>query len=160
MPNKFKHIRSGGQSGVDRAALDTARTFQMEICGWCPKGGWAEDYPDPPGILAKYPELRETLSEGTTQRTLWNMRDADAILTIIPEGSGESKGTQIGIEEGISLKKPILTVHGKDDIPEIIEWLNTLPDNLDLCIGGPRESECWNAYEVAKEILEGVFGKE
>lgn len=31
-------IRSGGQSGVDRAALNTARKHHIEICGWCPDG--------------------------------------------------------------------------------------------------------------------------
>ncbi|MDO5132936.1 MAG: putative molybdenum carrier protein [Eubacteriales bacterium] len=48
MSQKIKRIRSGGQSGVDRAALDAARKYQLEICGWCPKGGWAEDEPVPP----------------------------------------------------------------------------------------------------------------
>lgn len=157
MVQKIRRIRSGGQSGVDRAALDIARKYHMEICGWCPKGGWAEDYTVPPGILAEYPELRETPSEGTTQRTLWNMRDADAILTIIPVGSGESKGTQVGIDEGVLLQKPMLTVSGTEDIPEMIAWLRSLPDSLDLCIGGPRASECGNAYQVTEEILEGVL---
>ena len=60
MTNKFKCIRSGGQTGVDRAALDTARKYGIEICGWCPKGGWAEDLPSSPGLLAEYPELRKT----------------------------------------------------------------------------------------------------
>ena len=55
-------IRSGGQTGVDRAALDTARKYNIEICGWCPKGGWAEDYLEAPGILAEYLELKETYS--------------------------------------------------------------------------------------------------
>ena len=82
MTNKIKRIRTGGQTGVDRAALDTARKYGIEICGWCPKGGWAEDCPLPPGLLADYPELRETPSAGTSQRTRWNMRDTDAI----PEG--------------------------------------------------------------------------
>ena len=49
---KIKMIRSGGQSGVDRAALDVARSCKITICVWCPKGVWAENYPDPPGILA------------------------------------------------------------------------------------------------------------
>ena len=40
MANKIKRIRSGGQTGVDRAALDVARKYHIEICGWCPKGGW------------------------------------------------------------------------------------------------------------------------
>ena len=89
MPITITRIRSGGQSGVDRAALDFARKHNMEICGWCPKGGWAEDYPVAPGILAVYPELQETPESEPWQRTLWNMRDAQAILTIMPEGSKE-----------------------------------------------------------------------
>ena len=88
---KTVKIRTGGQSGVDRAAMDFARECGLELCGWCPKGGWAEDYPEPPGLLRDYPELQETPSEGTEQRTRWNMRDADAILTIIPESSSESE---------------------------------------------------------------------
>ena len=57
---KIRRIRTGGQTGVDRAALDTARKYGIEICGWCPKGGWAEDYPEAPGIKEMYPELQET----------------------------------------------------------------------------------------------------
>ena len=92
---KIAKIRTGGQSGVDRAALDFALEHEIPYCGWCPKGGWAEDYPDPPGLLRDYPELQETPSSGTEQRTKWNMRDADAILTIIPESSAESKGQKL-----------------------------------------------------------------
>ena len=29
--------RSGGQSGVDRAAMDIAREYGIPLCGWCPK---------------------------------------------------------------------------------------------------------------------------
>ena len=50
-PRKIARIRTGGQSGVDRAALDFAIEHNIPYCGWCPKGGWAEDYPDPPGLL-------------------------------------------------------------------------------------------------------------
>ena len=157
MANKIKRIRSGGQTGVDRSALDVARKYHIEICGWCPKGGWAEDYPSPPGLLAKYPELKETLSSGTAQRTRWNMRDADAILTIMPESSTESKGTQVGLQEGILLQKPMYTARGLEDIPEIMAWLETLPDNLDLCVGGPRASEYSEAYQMTVEILSVVL---
>ncbi len=48
---------SGGQSGVDRAVLDVAVERDIAYGGWCPKGGWAEDFPAPPGLLAKYPHL-------------------------------------------------------------------------------------------------------
>jgi hypothetical protein len=36
-------------------------------------------------------------------------------------------------------------------------WLNELPDNLDLCIGGPRASECPEAYQITVEILSLVL---
>ena len=108
-------------------------------------------------VYAEYPELRETPSSETSQRTKWNIRDTDAILTIIPKGSGESIGTEVGIQEGILLKKPMFTAQGSEDVPEIVAWLNTLPDNLDLCVGGPRASECPEVYQITTEILSRVL---
>ena len=175
-------IRSGGQSGVDRAALDFARCQNIEICGWCPKGGWAEDYPEAPGIKEMYPELQETPEAEPWQRTLWNMRDAQAILTIMPEESGESKGTELGVQEGIELGKSMFTARGVEDAEEIAAWLRSLAADrsagsngvvgsansdavdesataigVELCVGGPRASECPNAYQVTMEILEKVM---
>ena len=154
---KIIRIRTGGQSGVDRAAMDFAREHGIPLCGWCPKNGWAEDYPDAPGLLADYPELTETPSEGTEQRTKWNMRDSDAILTIIPAGSGSSPGTETGLAEGEALGKPMYTASGLNDVPDIVRWISTLPDETELCIGGPRESECPEAYETAKAILNSLL---
>ena len=178
MKTTITGIRSGGQSGVDRAALDFARKHNMEICGWCPKGGWAEDYPVAPGIMAVYPELQETPEAEPWQRTLWNMRDAQAILTIIPEESGESRGTQLGVKEGIELGKPMFTAHGVEDAAEIAAWLRSLEVDgaaesdlvvgagavvgaapsigIELCVGGPRASECPDGYRVTMEVLEKV----
>jgi len=153
---KIARIRTGGQSGVDRAALDFAIEHNIPYSGWCPKGGWAEDYPDPPGLLRDYPELQETPSSGTEQRTRWNMRDADAILTIIPESASDSKGTEVGLEEGENLGKPMYTAAGLEDVPEILHWISTLPADSELCIGGPRASECLEAYEATKEILSAI----
>ena len=47
-------IVSGGQTGVDRAALDVAVQKSIEYSGWCPLGGWAEDMPNAPGLLSDY----------------------------------------------------------------------------------------------------------
>ena len=157
MGHKIKSIRTGGQTGVDRAAMDTARKYGIPLCGWCPKNGWAEDRPEAPGILKDYPELTETPSEGTAQRTEWNMRDADAILTIMPVGSDPSPGTDVGLAAGEGLKKPMLTVSGPEDVPEILEWLEGLPDGIELSVGGPRASECCTAYDTAAEILSAVL---
>ena len=153
---KISMIRTGGQTGVDRAAMDFARENRIPLCGWCPKGGWAEDYPDPPGLLLDYPELTETPSNDTAQRTKWNMHDCDAILTIIPRNSESSPGTVIGLEEGKSLNKPMYTASGLEDAPRILQWINSLPDGTELSIGGPRASECADAYDIAKAILEHI----
>ena len=182
MKPRIIRIRSGGQSGVDRAALDFARCQNIEICGWCPKGGWAEDYPEAPGIKAMYPELQETPEAEPWQRTMWNMRDAQAILTIMPEGSGESKGTELGVQDGMQLGKPMFTARGVEDAAEITAWLRALAADgmngsdavagsvnsdavagsvtaggIELCVGGPRASECPAGYQVTMEILEKVM---
>jgi hypothetical protein len=52
-------LLSGGQSGVDRCVLYVALARGIANGGWCPKGGWAEDFPEPPGVLAKHPQLAE-----------------------------------------------------------------------------------------------------
>ena len=76
-------LLSGGQSGVDRAVLDVAMERGIDYGGWCPKGGWAEDFPLPPGVLAKYPNLKETPLADPAQRTEWNVRDADACMIVL-----------------------------------------------------------------------------
>ena len=76
-------IVTGGQTGVDRAALDAAIELGIPYGGWCPKGGWAEDLPTPPGLLALYPNLRETPDADPAQRTAWNVRDSDRLLILV-----------------------------------------------------------------------------
>jgi hypothetical protein len=57
-------VVSGGQTGVDRAALDAARFVGLPCGGWCPRGRLAEDGPIDPS----YP-LVETPSADYAQRT-------------------------------------------------------------------------------------------
>ena len=91
-------IRSGGQTGVDRAALDAAVLTGRPYEGWCPKGGWAEDFLHPPGLLTKYPHLRETPSKSPEQRTKWNVRDSAATVVFVPDSKYCSRGTDFTIE--------------------------------------------------------------
>jgi len=69
----LEKIVSGGQAGVDRAALDAAMALGIDIGGWCPRGRRAIDGEIP----AKYP-LKETRGKSYQTRTMWNVRDSDA----------------------------------------------------------------------------------
>src|SRR5947209_13063019 len=92
-------IVSGGQTGVDRAALDVALELGLPCGGWCPRGRRAEDGPLP----ARYP-LTETSWEGYPQRTRWNVRDSDGTL-ILTRGQPD-RGTALTIKLAQRLGKP------------------------------------------------------
>ena len=155
--NKIAFIRTGGQTGVDRAALDFARNHNISIVGWCPKNGWTEDMPNSPGIRTLYPELKETPEEDVSQRTKSNDRDSHAILIISPKQSKISNGTNLTEQTAKKYKRPYLEVESEKDIDKIIDFLNTLGNGITLNIGGPRQSECPEAYQITTNILEKVF---
>ena len=150
----------GGQSGVDRAVLDVAVARGLDYGGWCPKGGWAEDFPQPPGLLARYPALQETPLADPAQRTEWNVRDADACMILIdPAGIGVSAGTRLAEELAHRYRKPLLIAQlGERDAAERSKlWLRVQQarhrDGLTLAIGGPRESEAPGIYARAKDFI-------
>ena len=94
----IQRILSGGQTGVDRAALDFAIARQIPHGGWCPAGRRAAD-----GVLDARYQLLETESIGYRQRTKHNVRDADATLIIF-------RGR---LEGGSLLTRDLATGHGK-----------------------------------------------
>ena len=71
-------IVSGGQTGVDRGALDAAIAAGLAHGGWCPRGRRAED-----GVMPRRYNLRETPSVRYAVRTAWNVRDSDGTLVLI-----------------------------------------------------------------------------
>jgi hypothetical protein len=157
-------LLSGGQTGIDRAALDVAISCGIDYGGWCPKGGWAEDFPDPPGVLAKYPDLRETPLAEPTQRTEWNVRDAHACLVIVDAGGLEiSRGTALAQELAHKYRKPLFVADltNPDILKHATLWLRVQHgrhgDDLKLAIGGPRESEAPGIYERARSFVEALM---
>lgn len=148
-------IVSGGQTGVDRAALDAAIACGLPYRGWCPKGGWAEDKPAPPGVLALYPNLHETPEAAPEQRTAWNVRDADAILVLTGAGGLRcSKGTGLAVATADAAHKPCAVIDLDDpEAPAQTQAFLRAHDGQAVCIGGPRESETPGIYEKAKTLL-------
>ncbi len=158
-------IISGGQTGVDRAALDEAIARGMAYGGWCPQGGWAEDLTAPPGLLARYPLLRETPLADPAQRTEWNVRDSDASLILVEaRGTAASRGTALAERLAAQYGKPlkVLDVAAPEAAAQARAWLDGLfaahtETLFRLAIGGPRESEAPGIYAKARAVVAGVI---
>jgi hypothetical protein len=148
-------IVSGGQSGVDRAALEVGRRTGIPIGGWCPAGGWAEDLTEPPGLLGLFPELRPTPSSDPSERTRWNVRDSDATL-VLTRGDTVSPGTALTIDLLEELGRPHLVVDVAD-VETVRRWLATLPDGVVLNVAGPRESQAPGIHADATALLDAVL---
>ena len=147
-------IRSGGQTGVDRAALDAAVLTGRPYQGWCPKGGGAEDFLRPPGLLTKCPRLMETPSEPPEQRTEWNVRDR-ATVVFVPDSKYCSTDTDFTIECAKKYGKPYCIIHYLDrgGIMGLKNMISQLGGAQSLNIAGPRESEHPGAYDLCLAIF-------
>ena len=150
-----REIRSGGQTGADRAALDWAIARGLPHGGWCPKGRLAEDGP----IAASY-RLQETPSAGYAQRTRWNVRDSDGTL-IVNLGRLEG-GSLLTRRCAQALAKPCLIVQldrgvQEELVAELGAWL-AQHRIRQLNIAGPRESGRPGIARVTRELLDRVMG--
>jgi predicted Rossmann-fold nucleotide-binding protein len=145
-------IVSGGQTGVDRAALDVALELGLPCGGWCPRGRRAEDGPIP----ARYP-LRETPSPDYRQRTGWNVRDADA--TLVLHRGEPSRGTALTLRLATRRAAPCLAVDldTENQAEPVRRWLEGHAVRR-LNVAGPRESEAPGIGEEARRFLRRVLG--
>jgi hypothetical protein len=148
-------VVSGGQTGADRAALDWARAHGVDRGGWCPRGGLAEDLPEPPGVRADHPELRETPGASYGQRTEWNVRDSDATLVLVLPGASPSGGTALTLAHAARLGRPHLLAR-TDDPAAVRSWLTTLPEGSTLNVAGPRESTSPGMHAAVLALLDAV----
>ncbi len=140
-------IVSGGQTGVDRAALDVAIELGLEHGGWCPQGRRAED-----GAIAAEYRLRETESADYSVRTEANVRDSEATLILtwgVPSG-----GTALTIELARRLHRPsrVVDLADRPEREEAATWLIET-GIATLNVAGPRESRCPGIYAAARAYL-------
>ena len=144
-------VISGGQTGVDRAALDVAIGLGIPCGGWCPQDRKAED-----GTIDNRYPLCETPSQTYAQRTEWNVRDADATLILYHRPL--SGGTLLTKELALGMRKPCFLAELADDevVSSIVDWINSEQIRV-LNVAGPRESGHPGIYEKASAILKQVF---
>ena len=171
---KALKIISGGQTGVDRAALDVALRHGINCGGWCPAGRLDEfgKIPD------RYPvqELEQGNKEGRSldrpggletaapwekpdifaKRTLANVRDSNG--TIIIHCDGLRAGTAYTVECCKHLQRPHQLIDASKTSAEgAARLIGDLVDknkiNI-LNVAGPRESEWPEGYVYASRALD------
>jgi hypothetical protein len=130
-----RRVVSGGQTGVDRAALDVAIALGIPHGGWCPQGRRAED-----GVIPARYALVEHASADYAARTEANVADADATL-ILARGP-LAGGTALTRDFARRLRKPFLIVDlgTRPDPNAVRTWLAGHGVGV-LNVGGPRESQ-------------------
>jgi hypothetical protein len=176
-------IISGGQTGVDRAALDVALKHGIDCGGWSPAGRLDEfgRIPD------RYPlkELKQGNKEGQSpdrpggletaapwekrgifaERTFANVRDSDGTVVIYP--GKLAGGTEQTVRFCVELQRPRQLIDASKLSVErgaklISDFVRENQIGI-LNVAGPRQSEWAEGYDYAFRMLEGfaesIMGK-
>jgi hypothetical protein len=147
-------IISGGQTGVDRGALDAALDLGVECGGWCPAGRLAED-----GTIPEQYPVVELANAGYAERTVQNVTDSDGTL-IISKGEPVG-GTRETVEHCVETNKPYLIIDCKEmPIPdakeEALKFLQSQHIRR-LNVAGPRASQWPQGQEIARQIVAAIL---
>jgi hypothetical protein len=146
-------VVSGGQTGVDRAALDAAVTHNIQIGGWCPLGRLAED-----GRIPDCYPLVEMPTRNYPARTEKNVVESDATLVLTM--GHLSRGTALTQRLTARFGKPSMTLdlRTKPESGMVASWKRSHNIAV-LNVAGPRESGSPGVYDVAKRFLESIFAQ-
>lgn len=150
----IEKIISGGQTGVDRAALDFAINNEIPHGGWVPKGRRAED-----GVIPKRYEVREAETADYSRRTELNVMDSDGTLIL---SHGElTGGSALTARLAEKHAKPCLHIDLNQQTEfqatvDISHWLHENQVEV-LNVAGPRAGNDPKIYDATVNVLEAVW---
>lgn len=157
------HVISGGQAGVDQAALAAAQDAGLEVGGWCPPGRVCEG-----GTIPSRFPLMETPVERSPEapeiprslRTEWNVRDAVGTLVLIPRGMPLDPGTAWTLRCAERYVRPVLVCDPRAEgaAAAILDWISANGIRI-LNVAGPSEGQAPGIGEQVYRLLRRVFAE-
>lgn len=151
---KITKIISGGQNGVDQAALRAAKSLGIPTGGWMPKGWMTLDEPRPE--FAELYDMKECYA-GYKARTEANVIDSDA--TLIFAADFKSPGEICTFKAIRKFQKPYFRVHPSEDkMAEVLAWLAWVEGSV-LNVAGNSENTSPGIGEQAYLFLAEAFGR-
>ncbi len=158
----IEKVVSGGQTGVDRAALDAALDAGVVCGGWCPRGRRAED-----GVIPERYPLDETPGPSYMERTRRNVEQSDGTLVLAP--GAPVGGTSATLAHARRIGKPVLVVDlaapgaepgaepGADGIADgIADWIEARRIRV-LNVAGPRAGGRPGVYDDARAVIDRLL---
>jgi hypothetical protein len=153
----LKKIVSGGQTGVDRGALELAIELGIPHGGFCPKGRRSED-----GRVPAIFQLEETSSPHYPARTALNVGLGDGTLLVVrgKEGYARSRGTKLTREIAEKKGKPWRAADPRleSQIVKVADWILEFEIEI-LNVAGPRESTNPGIQVETCDFLRRIIGK-
>ena len=147
-------IISGGQTGVDRAALDVALKHGIDAGGSCPTGRLDEF-----GRIPDRYAVKELENGGSTERTLQNVKDSNGTVIIYP--GKLSGGTEQTLHFCVEQRRPHELIDASNVSTEkaaqlIADFVRETKIDI-LNVAGPRASEWPEGYDYAFRVLDALL---
>lgn len=150
-------VRSGGQTGADRGALDAAIEMDVLHRGWCPAGRRAED-----GSIPLHYNLQECESSGYHLRTELNVAESDGTV-IFTYGSVPTGGSSLTIGRCLIMHKPwvLVDLTQRSINDAVLDVVALIKNNriYELNVAGNRESKSPGIQELVRTIMVMVLGR-
>ena len=150
---QLEKIVSGGQTGVDRAALDVAIFLDIPHGGWCPQGRRSEN-----GVIPSTYKLKETKERDYSVRTERNVVESDATLILFWNQmmGGTELTRKMALKHHRALFCVDLEIVGDEDLRNVRAWINKHSIRV-LNVAGPRESTCEGIGRQSEQFLVNAF---
>lgn len=152
--SSLTRIITGGQTGVDRGAMEAALGAGFTCGGHCPEGRLAED-----GTIPERYPVRELPGGGYAARSEANVASADGVVVFAP--GTPTGGTALTIEFARRHEKPVrvidsAVVEPEEAVERVLSFIDEHGIGV-LDVAGPRASGWPGGEAYSRAVMEEVL---